>query len=127
MPQKSKPDDATQVAQYMLELNHPMKSAIEGIRKVIKAVHPDIKERIKWNAPSYHFKGVDFLTFGPPARKQNEILLVFHHPEIVTISSNLLEGKYPDRRLITLKSESECIAKQSEISSIIECLIHKIT
>lgn len=122
-----KPDDATLVAQYMSALHHPMKSSIEALRKVIKAVHPDIKERIKWNAPSYHFKGVDFLTFGPPARKQNEILLVFHHPDIVTIDSELLEGKYIDRRLITLKSETECVAKKLEISTIIKGLIHKIS
>lgn len=125
MPPKT--DDATQVAQYMSELHHPMKSSIEALRKVIKAVHPDIKERIKWNAPSYHFNGVDFLTFGPPARKQNEILLVFHHPDIVTIDSELLEGKYIDRRLITLKSESECATKEQEISRVIEGLIHKIS
>ena len=121
-----KPDDATQAAQYMSALDHPMKSSIEALRNVIKAVHPDIKERIKWNAPSYHFKGVDFLTFGPPARKQNEILLVFHHPDIVTIDSELLEGKYIDRRLITIKSESESAKKVTEISRVIECLIHKI-
>lgn len=126
MPKKSQPDDATQVAQYMTELIHPMKRVIEAVRKGIKEVHPDIKERIKWNAPSYHFKGVDFLTFGPPARKQNEILLVFHHPEIVNISSMLLEGKYPDRRLVVYKNEEAIALQEAELKSIIEQLLLRI-
>lgn len=122
----TKPDDATQVAQYMTELHHPMKGSIEALRNMILSIHPDIKERIKWNAPSYHFKGVDFLTFGPPARKQNEILLVFHHPEIVHISSNLLEGKYPDRRLIVYKNEEAIALQEAELKSIIEQLLLRI-
>lgn len=126
MPQKSQPDDATQVAQYMTELHHPMKGSIETLRNMILSIHPDIKERIKWNAPSYHFKGVDFLTFGPPARKQNEILLVFHHPEIVNISSKLLEGKYPDRRLIVYKNEEAIALQEAETKSIIEQLLLRI-
>lgn len=122
----TKLDDATQVAQYMTELHHPMKDSIEALRNMILTIHPDIKERIKWNAPSYHFKGVDFLTFGPPARKQNEILLVFHHPEIVHISSNLFEGKYPDRRLIVYNNEEAIALQEAELKSIIEQLLFRI-
>jgi hypothetical protein len=59
-------------------------------------------------------------------RKKEEIILVFHHPEIVHISSTLLEGKYPDRRLINIKSESEISRHETEIVKIISNLISKI-
>ena len=50
------------------------------------------------NAPSYYYKE-DLVTFGPPARKPEEILLVFHHPWIVNIASEMLQGEYKDQLL----------------------------
>jgi len=129
MPPKSLkliPDDSTQVAQYMRNLVHPMKSVMEELRSIIKAVHPEIQERIKWNAPSYHYKGVDFLTFGTPARKQDEILLVFHHPLIVSISSELLRGNFKDRRLVVMKDKEEVQEYAAELKGIIENLLHQM-
>ena len=88
-----KQSDAEQVAEYMAALEHPMKAEIEALRGLIKSSNPNISERIKWNAPSYHYQE-DLVTFGPPSRKTDEILLVFHHPSIVNIESELLTGNY---------------------------------
>ncbi len=50
---KSKKTDETLVAEYMQNLEHPLKAEIEALRQIIKAANPAISERIKWNAPSY--------------------------------------------------------------------------
>jgi uncharacterized protein YdhG (YjbR/CyaY superfamily) len=71
-----KTTDSEQVEQYLSKLEHPMKAEIEALRTIIKGANPKISERIKWNAPSYFYQE-DLLTFGPPARKPNEILLFF--------------------------------------------------
>ena len=46
--------DSTQaVDEFMAKLDHPYKSGIESIRKLILGVDPSIAEGIKWNSPSF--------------------------------------------------------------------------
>lgn len=115
--------DAELVAQYMEALEHPMKAEIEALRAIIKGANPLISERIKWNAPSYFSGSLDIVTFGPPARKQDEILLVFHHPEVVHIASDMLEGNYKDRRLAIFKNRTEVDARRPELERVLNTLI----
>jgi hypothetical protein len=127
MPKKSTTlEDLAQLTQYMQDLQHPMKDLIETLRELIKSVHPDIKERIKWNAPSYYFGETDFLTFGPPARKKDQVMLVFHHPYIVQIKSKLLEGNYKDRRLMTFSNSNELHEKEQDLKAILNELLEKV-
>jgi uncharacterized protein YdhG (YjbR/CyaY superfamily) len=120
-----KQTDSEQVAQYMAALEHPMKAEIEALRAIIKGANAKISERIKWNAPSYYYQE-DIVTFGPPARKPDEILLVFHHPSVVKISSDLLQGDYKDRRLATFKSMADVMANREEVARIINWIIDEI-
>jgi hypothetical protein len=77
-----------------------------------------LNERIKWNAPSYYYKE-DIVTFGPTKAK-DKIILVFHHPNIVKIRSELLQGNYKDRRLVYLNSMKEIKDAQKELERIIK-------
>lgn len=120
-----KPSDPEQVEQYLSTLEHPMKAELEALRAIILGANPKISERIKWNAPSYYFQE-DIVTFGPPARKPEEILLVFHHPAVVKISSDLLQGDYKDRRLAIFKSMAEVVANREEVPRIINWIIAEI-
>ena len=120
-----KPSDPEQVEQYLSTLEHPMKAELEALRAIIKGANAKISERIKWNAPSYYYQE-DIVTFGPPARKPDEILLVFHHPAVVKISSDLLQGDYKDRRLAIFKSMAEVVANREEVARIINGIIAEI-
>jgi hypothetical protein len=120
-----KASDAERVETYMTALAHPMKAEIEKIRAIIKSSYPNINERIKWNAPSYYCKE-DIVTFGPPARSLDKILLVFHHPSVVLVQSAILEGDYKDRRLVYLKSMEEVVANKAELVRIINEIINSI-
>lgn len=115
---KPKLSDEEQVKEWMSKLDPEMKPAVESVRKIIKAVSPKLNERIKWNAPSYYHK-VDIVTFGP-ARSKDKIILVFHHPSIVKIRSDLLQGDYKDRRLVYLSSEKEIKSAKKELERIIK-------
>ena len=108
MTAKTKPaklSDEEQVKEWMNKLDPEMRPAVESVRKIIKAAGSKLNERIKWNAPSYCYKE-DIVTFGP-VRNKDKIILVFHHPSIVKIKSDLLQGDYKDRRLVYLNSEKE--------------------
>ncbi|MDX1907521.1 MAG: hypothetical protein SF053_10850 [Bacteroidia bacterium] len=60
-------------------------------------------------------------------RDPRRVLLVFHHPAIVTISSDLLEGTYPDRRLVYMDSVAAVAAHHDTLTRIIRELVSRIT
>lgn len=123
---KAKPaklTDEEQVKEWINKLAPAVKKEIEAVRKIIKAASSKLSERIKWNAPSYYYKD-DILTFGP--YKPNKLLLVFHHPAIIKIKSDLLEGNYKDRRLVYFKDKAEAEKNKKELESIIKQIIKQI-
>jgi len=113
-----KPTEKEQVNEWMNKLDPEMKPAIDTVRKIIRSAGPKLNERIKWNAPSYYYKE-DIVTFGP-MRNKDMIILVFHHPNIVKIRSELLQGNYKDRRLVYLNSMKEIKDAQKELERIIK-------
>ena len=51
---KPGPGDSTAaVDAFMAGLEHPCKSEIEALRKIIRGADPTIAEGVKWNAPSF--------------------------------------------------------------------------
>lgn len=114
----AKPTDQQQVEEWMSKLDPSFKTAINAVRKIIKDAGPMLKERIKWNAPSYYHKE-DVVTFGPTKAK-DKLILVFHHPTIVKLKSPLLQGDYRDRRLVYLNSAREIKDAQDELARIIK-------
>lgn len=107
-----------QVNEWMKKLDPAMRPAVNAVREIIKTAGPELSERIKWNAPSYYYKE-DIVTFGP-ARSKDKIMLVFHHPNIVKIKSELLEGDYKNRRLVYINSEKEIRYAKKELERIIK-------
>ena len=114
----AKPTEQEQVDEWISKLDLSFKTSINSVRKIIKDAGPKLKERIKWNAPSYYYNE-DVVTFGPTKAK-DKLILVFHHPTIVKIKSSLLQGDYKDRRLIYLNSAKEIKEAREELARIIK-------
>jgi len=117
---KNKPtyqNDAEEVDVFMQLLEHPLKDEIQAVRQVIKA-NTALSERIKWAAPSYYFGHTDLVTFN--LRQAKGVMLVFHHIAIVSITSNLLEGEYKDRRLMYFTDMADVEAKKPELQRILK-------
>ena len=85
------------VDEFLENLSHPLKAEVEAVRSIIKGVSKDINEEVKWNAPSFNYKGEYLVTFN--LRETKRIHLVFHNPLIPQVKNNLLEGDYKDRRM----------------------------
>lgn len=112
--------DAEKVNEFMGDLDHPLKAEIEQLREIIKNANGKIRERIKWNAPSYYYNE-DLVTFNPRATKH--VHLVFHHASIIKIKSPLLHGDYKDRRMAYFKNKEEVEANKKELENIINELV----
>jgi len=112
-----------QVMAYMNKLKGRQKEDVETLRKIIKKSNTKLRERIKWNAPSYYFNQ-DIVTFGP--YRPDKLLLVFHHPAVVNVKSELLQGEYKDRRLVYFKDGKEAEKNKKELTRIINEIIKQI-
>jgi uncharacterized protein YdhG (YjbR/CyaY superfamily) len=121
--EKTRPNDEESVKKFMAKLDPGAKSEMEAVRKIIKSASPYLKERIKWNAPSYYY-GADIVTFGP--YKTHKLLLVFHHPAVVKVVSPLLEGDYKDRRLVRFANKAAATKNKSELVRIIRAIMRSI-
>lgn len=120
---KKKPMDAEQVTAWMNKLSPSVRKEIEAVRKIILGSSAKLSERIKWNAPSYYYLN-DIVTFGP--YRNDQVLLVFHHPAVVKIKSPLLQGTFKDRRLVYLKDSKEAAKNKKELERIIRGIILSI-
>jgi hypothetical protein len=108
----------------MAALEHPFKEGVELLRAHIRSTNADIIEQVKWNAPSFSYHGVYLTTFNLFSRPK--VFLVFHHPHVVTIDDEHLEGKYPDRRLLFFDSLADATKKKPLVRRVLKELIKSI-
>jgi uncharacterized protein YdhG (YjbR/CyaY superfamily) len=114
-------DSTAQVNEFMDRLNHPFKAEVQLIREIIKNVNKDVTEQIKWNAPTFSYKGQYLVTFN--LWEKQRIHLVFHNPEIPKVKSKLLEGDYDHRRMAYFSDKKDIEAKKTALEKALKDLI----
>ena len=107
---------------FMDRLDHPFKAEVQEVRGIIKGVSPDITEQIKWNAPTFSHDGDYIATFNLHSVKN--VHLVFHHPRVASIESEILEGDYPDgRRMVYFADTDDVKAKKAALEGVVKTLV----
>ncbi|CAH0117680.1 MULTISPECIES: DUF1801 domain-containing protein [unclassified Paenibacillus] len=127
MAKAAKRSDSELVAEFMKHLEHPLKREIEEVRQIIANAHPELKEHIKWNAPSFHYQGEDRVTFN--LRSKDYLLLVFHcgakvkkragKEPLFEDTTGLLEWAAADRATAKLYDMNDVIAKRDKLVQVI--------
>lgn len=106
-----------QVDAFMETLEHPFKAEVQAVREIILAVDANITEQIKWKAPSFSYKGY-MATFNLWATQH--VHLIFHNGAILNNESGLLEGNYPDRRMLYFTSMEDVNLKKAALEGMIK-------
>lgn len=104
------------VDEFMAALDHPCKAEVQVVREVILGINPGITEQVKWNAPSFSYKGY-LATFS--LHRREYALLIFHDGAILDGQDGLLEGTYPDRRMVYFHSLEDVAAKRPRLEAAI--------
>jgi hypothetical protein len=104
------------VDEFMSVLDHPYKAEVQVVREVILGINPGITEQVKWNAPSFSYKGY-LATFS--LHRREYALLIFHDGAILDGQDGLLEGTYPDRRMVYFHSLDDVAAKRPRLEAAI--------
>jgi hypothetical protein len=112
-PDVNKSDD---VDAYMAALDHPLKAEVEVVRELIKGVDAGITEQVKWNAPSFSYKGY-MATFN--LRATQHVHLVWHNGVVLDDPAGLLEGSYPDRRMTYFTSMADVEEKRPAFEGLV--------
>lgn len=114
------------VAAFMKQLDHPLKREAEAVRRLILGVDPEIREGIKWNAPSFRTTE-HFATFN--LRAKDRIRLILHLGAKVKATakegiqvadpSGLLEWLARDRCLVSFTDENDLEAKRAALEAVV--------
>ena len=125
--QASEPE---KVDAYMADLKHPLKNVVTELRKIVLSADPSIGEEIKWNAPTFFYKG-EMAPFNPKLYKRYLIVFNLHKKDCIRLvfpsgarigdKSGLLEGDYADgRRLASFPTMGEVHAKKGPLQQAIK-------
>lgn len=114
------------VDRFMAELEHPLKPEIERVRAIILASGDHVTEHIKWNAPSFRYRGDDRVTFRlhPKGRLQ----LIFHRGVSVRDgdgfhfedTSGLLTWLASDRGVVELHDMADVEASAGKLEHLVQ-------
>ena len=126
-PSSTQADPA--VVAFLRELDHPRKKEIETVRQIILRVSPEIREGIKWNAPSFRTTEY-FATVNLRARGgEDHVWLILHKGAKVKDNSTkemqladpagLIKWLAKDRCLVTLGNRKDIQAKRAALEAII--------
>ena len=122
-----------EVNTYLDQLEHPLKAEVLQLRHYIKTDFPTLTEIIKWNAPSYQYNDIDFLTFN--LAKPKEIKLILHRgakskeqpsTKWIEDKSGLLKWATNDRAVITFTNLEEITNHRENLKTIIHNWISKL-
>ena len=106
-------------------LDHPLKAEIVAVRAMILDSDDEISEQVKWNAPSFCYKGDDRVTMKlhPPRHLQ----LIFHRGAKVKDSSDfvfndesgLMTWAAADRGVVTLRDMDDVTTHRAALVDLV--------
>lgn len=105
-----------EVDAFMDVLDHPFKAEVQSLREIILNVSENIAEQVKWKAPSFSYKGY-MATFN--LWEQERVHLIFHNGAILNNASGLLEGDYPDRRMLYFTDMEDVKSKKAALEDLV--------
>lgn len=129
-PADAKTDPA--VVAFLRDLDHPRKADVEAVRRIILAAGPEVREGIKWNAPS--FRTADyFATVNVHARDQ--VRLILHRGAKaktgatrmrIADPAGLLQWLGTDRCLVTFDAKTTVRAHRAALTAIVRAWIRQL-
>ncbi|HEY4613336.1 MAG TPA: DUF1801 domain-containing protein [Bacteroidota bacterium] len=105
------------VDEYLKKVAHPMNAEIQKVREIVLKVHPEIEETIKWNSPTFIYKG-NMASFFMNAKKH--VSLMFHKGAFIKDKTGLLEGKGKEARTAKFANLQEIKKRKADLESVVK-------
>ncbi|MCU6713058.1 DUF1801 domain-containing protein [Paenibacillus sp. J5C_2022] len=127
---KRKPNEIfghEQVRLYLDRLEHPFKSEIIEVRRIVLHADEHLTEHIKWNAPSFCYDNKDRITFN--LHGKNGFRLIFHCGSKSTEQADkgplfedhtkMLEWITGDRAVVKFTSKEDVTLKEEKLKEVV--------
>ncbi|MEQ9301929.1 MAG: DUF1801 domain-containing protein [Cyclobacteriaceae bacterium] len=106
-----------EVDSYLVKKEHPMTPEIQRVRAIILGVHPDISETIKWQSPTFIYKG-NMASYFMNAKKH--VSLMFHKGAAINDSSGLLQGDGKEGRVAKFSDMKEIESQKENLETVVK-------
>ena len=104
------------VDEWMDTYDNPMKPVVQRIRELVLAADPRVEECIKWQAPTFTYRG-NLASFYP--RSKQHASLMFHQGAKIPGDHPRLEGTGDTSRVMKLGSVEEADAAAGDIARLV--------
>jgi hypothetical protein len=108
------------VDEWFAHYDNPQKALVQRVREVILDTDERVAEDIKWQAPTFLYKG-NIASFFPKAKKN--VSLMFHHGASLDDPHGLLESEGDTSRVARFVDDSDLTAKEEALRSLIRAWI----
>ncbi|WP_297081845.1 DUF1801 domain-containing protein [uncultured Demequina sp.] len=108
------------VERWMGHYDNPMKDVVQRIRQIILASDDRIEECIKWQTPTFTYKG-NLASFFP--KSTHHATLMFHQGALIPGHFPHLEGGGKEGRAMKIVSIAEAEERRDELNAIIQAWI----
>lgn len=95
---------------------NPMKPVVERIRTIVLGADPRIEEQIKWQAPTFTYRG-NLASFFPKSKQHASLL--FHTGASIPGEHPRLEGEGDTSRVMKIGSVADANAAKRDIERIV--------
>jgi hypothetical protein len=104
------------VEAWLASYENPMKPVVLRVREIVLGADPRIGESIKWQAPTFEYKG-NLASFYP--KSKGHVSLMFHQGARIPGDHPLLEGEGDTSRVARFQDLAELEARRSELEAVV--------
>ncbi|MEQ9424610.1 MAG: DUF1801 domain-containing protein [Cyclobacteriaceae bacterium] len=105
------------VDDYLNEKNHPLNDEIQRVREIILSTDPAVEETIKWQSPTFMYKG-NIASYFMNSKKH--VSLMFHKGAMINDPSGLLQGDGKEARTAKFASLEEIESCKSNLQAVVK-------
>ena len=102
--------------------DNPQKDLVQAVRRVILEADPRISETIKWQAPTFMYKG-NLASFYPHSTKH--VSLMFHTGASLPDPTGLLEGEGETSRVAKFRDEADLESKTEALRGLVAAWVEQ--
>lgn len=108
---------ADEVDAWMAAYDNPQKAVVQAVREIILAADPRISETIKWQAPTFVYRG-NLASFFPKAKQHAS--LMFHQGATIKGDFPSLEGGKDTGRMMKFADLADVKEKAAELKRLVK-------
>lgn len=105
------------VDEYLKKKKHPLSKEIQRVREIILGTHKDIEETIKWNSPTFIYKG-NMASYFMNAKKH--VSLMFHKGALISDKTGLLQGDGKEARTAKFERMADIEKRKKDLQTVVK-------